>query len=479
MAILNAVGWRGLFQQAAMTRNLAKPTPTLSVVDAVTLIVGIVVGAGIFRTPSLVAANMGTVPAFLAAWVVGGFISLIGALCYAELATAYPHAGGDYYYFTRAFGRPIAFLFAWARMTVIQTGSIAVLGFIFGDYLAELLPLGAGAAPIYAGVAIVALTLTNAAGVQQGTKTQSVLTGAKVLGMLLVILAGLSLTNAPATAAPTQAPTQASTNIGLGMLFVLFAYGGWNEAAFLGAELRNVQRNMVRALLFSLAIITGIYLLINLAYFKGLGLATMGQSSVVAADLMRQVFGEAGAKFISLLIAISVLAALNGTIFTGARTNYAVGQDFSNFRWLGRWQQGSNTPTIALMVQGAIALVLVLFGSFTRDGFETLVRYVSPVFWFFFLLTGISLFVLRSRDPQTPRPFRVPLYPLSPLLFCLTCGYLLYSSLVYENTGAWGGVAVLATGAVVYLLAGTPRPPQAELGTNSETNESESPRSRT
>ena len=184
-----------------------------------------------------------------------------------------------------------------------------------------------------------------------------------------------------------------------------------------------------------------------------LGLNGVANSEAVAADLMRSVFGEAGAKFISVLITISTLGAASGTIFTGARTNYALGRTFRPLRFMGRWNDKTNTPLSALLVQGLIALALVIFGELQRRGFETLVEYTAPVFWFFFLLTGIALFVLRRSDPDRFRPFRVPLYPFTPLLFCVACCYMLWSSVAYTGLGAIAGIAVLLSGAVVLLLA--------------------------
>lgn len=179
----------------------------------------------------------------------------------------------------------------------------------------------------------------------------------------------------------------------------------------------------------------------------------MAQSEAVAADLMRSAFGSTGALFISVLIAIATLGATNANIFTGARTNYAMGQDFRLFSFLGHWQSRSNTPKNALLVQGGITLALVLLGSFTRQGFTTMVDYTAPVFWFFFLLSGVSLFILRAKEPQILRPFRVPFYPVTPILFCLICGYLLYSSLVYTGIGATFGVAVVVAGMPLLLLS--------------------------
>jgi len=426
------------------------PKQTFSVTDIIALIVGVVIGTGIFKTPSIVAANTGRTDVFFLAWVAGGIISLVGALCYAELATAYPHTGGDYHYLTRAFGRKVGFLFVWSRMTVIQPGSIAMLAFVFGDYLSQILPLGHSAHSLYAALSIAILTALNLMGAQKGKWTQNLLTAIKLIGLFSVVVVGMMFTSSPSPRVAVDPNPEAS--FGLAMVFVLLTFGGWNEAAYLSAELHEVRRNMVRALLWGIGIITVIYLLMNLAYLRGLGLREMGRSEVVAADLIRRILGQGGAKFISLLIIVSTLGAINASLFTGCRTNYALGQDFSLFGFLGRWHGRSNTPTNALLFQGAIALLLVLLGTLVRKGFVTMVEYTAPVFWCFFLLTGLSLFVLRIKEPEVTRPFRVPLYPFTPFFFCMTCGYMLQSSVAYTGVGALVGLAVLVAGALLLLI---------------------------
>ncbi|MEA5516218.1 APC family permease [Nodularia sp. UHCC 0506] len=428
--------------ESGATTEAGSPKSLLTLSDAVALIVGVVIGAGIFQTPALVAVQAGSDLVVLLLWFTGGLVSLVGALCYAELATTYPNVGGVYYYLKRSFGRGVAFLFAWARMTVIQTGSIVLLAFVFGDYATQIWRLGTFSSSIYAAVAIALLTGLNILGLRQGKWTQNWLSLAKVLGLLLVVVLGLTtLPNSTVSTEPTS-----SGNWGLAMVFVLLSYGGWNEAAYISAEMHNKQRNILRSLLWSIGIITSIYLLINLAYLQGLGLSNMAGSEAVAADLMRSIWGEPGALFISLLIAVSTLGAINATIFTGARTNYALGQDFSLFSFMGRWQKSHSTPIEAFLLQVAIALALVVLGTITRGGFETMVDYTAPVFWLFFLLSGVSLFVLRIREPEIARPFRVPFYPLTPLFFCGSCSYLLYSSLAYTGVGAVVGVLVVAVG---------------------------------
>jgi amino acid transporter len=421
--------------------------------DAIALIVGIVVGAGIFRTPSLVAANSTGEATLLLLWGLGGLVSLIGAMCYAELASTWPHAGGDYHYLRRALGDAVAFLFAWARLTVIPTGSIALLGFIFGDYASQLLPLGEHSSALYAALSVVVLTGLNVAGIQLGKWTQNLLTVTVVVGLGVVIVAGLFFSpGAPPPVAEVSPEGPRHAAWGLAMVFVLLTYGGWNEAAYISSELRGGRRGIVVALLGSLVVVMGLYLLVNVAYLKGLGLAGMGRSEAVAAELLRGVAGPVGAQLISLLICAAVLTSSNATILMGSRTHYALGRDFPMFSLLGRWSTRAGSPVNALLVQGAISLALVGVGAITRRGFETMVEYTAPVFWFFFLLTGVSLLVLRKREPDVVRPFRVPLYPLTPLLFCATCAYLLYSSLAYTGAGALVGVAVLATGLVPLAL---------------------------
>ena len=432
--------------------NLKK---TLSVIDAVAVITGVVIGAGIFKTPSLVAANSGNEAVTLLLWMAGGVISFVGAMCYAELTTTYPHAGGDYHYLLRALGDAPAFLFAWARMTVIQTGSIAMLAFLIGDYASEVFTLGAYSSSFYAGLTIIMITGINISGINPGMWIQKVLFTAIMLGLLLIAAAGFFVDSMPVNLTFVSFPSRAS--LGRAMIFVLLTYGGWNEAAYLSAEVHDTRRNMIRVLFYSIGLITAIYMIINFAFLRSLGVSAMSESEAVASDMMRRVLGENGAICISLLVTLAALSTMNGVIITGARTNYALGRDFPLFNFLGRWQESRSTPVNALVLQGVIALVLVALGTGTRSGFEMMVEYTAPVFWFFFLLVGISLFILRRKDPQIFRPFRVPFYPFTPLLFCAVCVYMLQSSLAYTGKGALIGLCVLLTGIPLLLLKSTRR----------------------
>ncbi len=437
-----------------------QPQQTLRLREAIAIIVGIVIGAGIFKSPSLVAQFTGSTGWMMAAWLAGGVISLIGALCYAELAAAWPHAGGDYHFLHRAYGRRVAFLFAWARFAVITTGSIAMLAFVFGDYMGAIVPLGAYSSAVWGALAVIVLTWVNARGIHASASAQSWLTLAEVLGLVLVVVAGLWLwgdaghTMPVATAgegAGGGSAAPALGMLGLAMVFVLLTFGGRNEAAYLSAELRGSRRGILHALVISITLITVLYLLVNLAYVYGLGLQGMAKSDAVAADLLGVAFGRTGETLIAVMVAVAALTSINATMIVGARTNFAVGRDWAALHALGRWEGDRGVPAAALYAQSAFALVLVVFGASLRSGFQTMVDYTAPVFWLFFLLCTLALIVLRRKEPDTPRPFRVPLYPLMPLLFAAVCGYMLWSSVVYVKAGALAGVGVLAVGAVILL----------------------------
>jgi basic amino acid/polyamine antiporter, APA family len=451
---------------------MTEPTPkgapreTLGPREAIAIVVGIVIGAGIFKAPSLVAMNSPSEAWMMGAWVLGGVVSIIGALCYCELATAYPSAGGDYHFLHRAFGRHVSFLFAWSRFSVITTGSIALLAFVFGDYMTQVLPLGPWSAAIWGAASIIALTWLNVRGVRQGAATQVALTMLEVGGLVLVFVAGIVAAtqglgaSAPQAAAPAApAAAFALPAFGFAMVFVLLTFGGWNEGAYISAELRDRQRNMVPVMVGSLALVTLLYLAANWAYLAGLGLGGMAKSKAVAADLLGIVFGKTGEVLISLMVAIAALTSINATMIVGARSNFAAGRDWAALGRLGEWVDDRGTPVNAMLLQGGFALALMLLGLATGGGFSTMVEYTAPVFWLFFLLAGLSLFVLRVREPDTPRPFRVPLYPVLPLVFCGACAYMLQSSLGYVggNTflgvnAAWVGVAVLGVGVLLMIV---------------------------
>jgi amino acid transporter len=325
---------------------------------------------------------------------------------------------------------------------------VALLAFVLGDYASAVVPLGAYSTAVYAAIVVAGLTLLHVAGAPKAALAQTVLTTLEILGLLLVVAVGLFAPSVPPVAA---AAATTPAGFGLVMVFVLLTYGGWNEASYVSAEVREPGRNMVRALVLSILIVTVLYVLVNVALVRGLGLAGLAASKAPAADLLQSATGRATAVLVSLMVVVATLTSINATIFTGARSAYAVGRDFAPFRLLGRWHPARQAPVNALLVQAVVALLLIGVGAFTRRGFETMVEYTAPVFWAFILLAGIALFVLRRREPERPRPFRVPFYPVTPIVFCSTSAYLLYSSLAYTGFGALLGVGVVAAGAVVLV----------------------------
>ena len=434
----------------------ALPQRLLSPLGAVAIIVGIVIGAGIFKTPSMVAGITGDVGWALTLWGGGAIISLAGALCYAELATLYPHAGGDYHFLTRAYGKNISFLYGWAKAMVINTGSIALLAFVFGDYMTKVIPLGPYSVIYWAVAIVLVLTIINLVGIQASANIQTALTVLEVFGLIAIIIAGFGLFTSPLP--PVINPPLFSNApqlgmLGLGMVFVLLTFGGWNESAYISAELKGTPQTIVRVIVLSLLIISIIYLLVNVALINGLGLKQLANSKAASADLLGLAFGPIGEKLLGLFVAIAALTSINATMIVGARTNFAMGEDWHGLRKMAQWESARGTPNFAYLVQGVISLALVGFGALQSDGFEAMVEFTAPVFWSFLLLVGISLFILRAKDQQN-RVFSVPLYPITPLIFCVASAYLAYSSFSYAHSK--GAVAIslyVMLGGLVALMA--------------------------
>ncbi|MBC7779985.1 MAG: amino acid permease [Proteobacteria bacterium] len=447
--------------QTTQVPGSAVPARSLSVFDATALMVGMVIGVGIFGTPWLVAINSPSVGWYIALWVVGGLVSLLGVLCYAELAGRHPDAGGEYNFLTRAYGPGLGFLFAWGRLTVIQAGIIAAIGFLFGQYMSRLgqfdgfgwANLGTYSDAAWAMILIVTLSLINYLGTRQSTRLQNVLTVTLVIAFSVIIVLGLTMTptgEVPRLSKPFD-PMDAA--IGQAFVFVMLTYGGWNETVYLSGELKNPQRNMVRVFLLGLFIVTAIYLLLNLAYVNVLGIDGVRASRAVGTDMMKAVAGTTGALLITFVILTEIGTTLNATIFTGARTNYALGRDFRIFGFMGQWSDVRNTPANAILVQTILALILVCFGALQQDGFKVLVEYTAPVFWSFMLLNGIALFIFRSRDGRPVDSYAVHLYPVVPALFCVFCAFMIWSGVSYAKLNGLAAVGVLLAGIPVYLWA--------------------------
>jgi APA family basic amino acid/polyamine antiporter len=456
---------------------ITKQAAPLGLWDVVSIMLGIVVGAGIYETPPIVLKNVAGPWEALAAWTLGGVMSLVGAFCFAELAATYPRSGGDYVYLTNAFGPWLGFLFAWFQLSVIRAANIAMMGFVFADYAASI--WGEENVPfawkwLWAGAAVVILTVLNILGVVFGKRTQNVLTLAKVIGLGCVLVVGFFMGEPGASAAGVFPPVaDAPGSLATAMVLVLLTYGGWNDAAFVAAEVRGGPRNIARALLLGTAAITLLYLLLNAAFLWGLGFDEARQSSAIAADLLKHRLGPWGARAIASLVMVSALGAINGMLFSGARVYASLGVDHPVFAWLGRLHRRTGAPWGALTVQSAVSLGLIgvvgtpdgrawVNGMLTRaglenvewkghGGFEVLSVVTTPLFWLFFLFTGLSVFVLRQRDPHLPRPFSVPLYPELPLIFCGICAYMIYAGIEYAQAMHMLGGLIVVAGALTAI----------------------------
>jgi basic amino acid/polyamine antiporter, APA family len=436
----------------------AAPRRVLTLFDSTCIIVGIIIGSMFYETTPLIAQNTSSGMEFLGFWVLGGILSLVGALCYAELATRFPQQGGDYAYLTHAYGRPLGFLFAWSDLWILRPGSVGAMAYVFARYAYQLYSFAEPdvAFMVYAAGSVVALTGINLLGVQPGKWAQNLLVVFKVLGMALI--AGAGLWGTPSTASP--APQAASwEGWGLALILILYAYGGWNELGYVGAEVRRPEKNLLRALILGTSAVMVLYVIAAGGFVRVLGMAGVQKSPGVAAEMMGQLFGDVGRRAISVLICVSCLGAINGQLFTGSRIVYALGRDHRAFRWLGSWNAERGTPVRGLIAIAAVVLILIALIGRTEHGFMSMVCFTTPVCWTFYFLAVLGLMLLRTREAGRPAEspyFHSPLYPLLPLVFCLMSLYLVYSGVIYavknHDPIMYAALAILAIGIVASWL---------------------------
>jgi APA family basic amino acid/polyamine antiporter len=433
------------------------PRRHLGIAQATLLSLGMIMTTDTLKTAPTVAVSVWTWH-FYGLWVLGGLLSMIGAMCYVEMATAFPDAGGDYAFLRRAWGRDLGLLFAWSRFSIMHTGWIALMAFMFADYLAALTPLGHVGRVVVAEVAVAALTGLNLMHVKRGFFTQSVLVALVALGFAAVVAAAAKLTlagQAPVIAPSASAPPSIA-NLSVALIYVFLAYGGWSDAATLSAEVRGERRGMQVAVLGSLTTLMAIYLALNGAMMVGLGPAGLAHSSAPAAELMSRAFGGAGGVMIVLVVGVSAVASINSTLIVGARTTYAAARDAPRLAALGRWDADRGVPARAVLAEGGFAMVLIVGGGFATSGFSAMVDYMTPVYWFFITLSMGALMILRRRHPDAVRHARTPFYPLFPLTFIAIAIYMFVASLLDLGLGALFGAAVmgLGVGVVAWLRGG-------------------------
>lgn len=438
----------------------------LGLFSGVMMVIGGIIGAGIFRSPQVVAQRVLTPELTLGVWVLGGVIALAGAFVYAELGGRFPKAGGQYVYLRDALGPLPAFLYAWALVLMIATGAIAAVAVTFADYAMPLLGLSGGARLPMAAGAIVLLSAINYTGVRPGAITQNIFTVLKLAALGAVIAAGIAalaglLPPAAEGAAPMAAPPNVALAIGAALVPVLFSYGGWQQTNFIAEEIIEPERNLPRALIIGVIGVVLVYVLANFTYLQTLGAAGLAASNAPAADAMERLLGPTGRTLISAGIAVSTFGFLNLVILVTPRVVQAMAADGLFIPALGRLHPRFRTPAAAIVLQGVLALVLVQSGRY-----GDLLDYVVFADWIFFGLTAVTLFVYRAREragQTTPYAgFRAPWYPLVPLFFIVAALYVVVGSVASNTANAVRGVGLLALGVPVYLW-GRRRRRQGEL----------------
>lgn len=410
------------------------------------LVVGGIIGSGIFLNPAIVAQRVGSARLIMLTWALGAVVALLGAFIFAELGARRPAAGGGYVYLREAFGPLPAFLYGWALLLAIATGAAAAVAVTFASYAAPLLGLPPGTQPLLAAAAIVLLSTINIVGVQPGTLTQNVFTMLKLAAIAALVVSALlapSVTVAVAPVAQRSMPLVVA--IGTALVPVLFAYGGWQQTNFVAEEMVDAERNLPRALVIGVIIVAVVYLAVNLTYLRALGVPALAASRAPAADVMGAYFGETGRRLIAAGIAVSTFGFLNLVILVTPRVYQAMAKDGLFFARFAELHPRFRTPVAAIVVQGLWAIGLLLSGSYGQ-----LLDYVTFADWIFFGITAATLFVYRRRDAGAPARYRAPFYPATAVLFCGACLYVVAGAVASNPRNAMRGALLLAAGIPVF-----------------------------
>jgi amino acid transporter len=414
----------------------------LGLLDATMINAGSTIASAIFIVPSTVALAFGSTMPTLLIWVFGGLVTLLGALCVAELGAAMPEAGGQYVYLGRAFHPALGFLYGWAAFVIINTASIAAVAWAFATYLARLVPMFQGAIPWVAAGSIVVLTVLNLRGLRTGALTQNILTLIKIGTLAAIAVFAMVLPGGNTANLEPLWPAHSSTlvmSLGPALVAVLWAYDGWIESTYVGSEISDPGRNLPRSIILSTLIVMGTYMAVNAAFLYLLGPERMGASAQVGSDAMQVVLGSGGERFIAAAIVIGTLGANNGYIFTSARIPYAMAVDGKFFGWAGRLDAKTHAPNTVLLVQMLLALAFTLSGTYER-----LLTYVVFASFLFYGLSAAAVMVLRRREPGLARPYRAWGYPVTPIVFILFAIYLVGDTIVHSpRESAIGAVIVL------------------------------------
>jgi APA family basic amino acid/polyamine antiporter len=439
---------------------LNSPEPSLArrlgAFDATMIVMGGIIGVGIFVNPAVVARAVHTPMLILGAWLIGGVIALIGAFVYAELAVLRPRVGGQYAYLRDAYHPIVAFLYGWTLLLVVQTGGMAGAAIIFGRYFRELTGF-AVPEQVIAAITLAILTAINCFGIRAGSNVQSALMLTKLGAIAMLIGVGWTMVAPAAPGLTISLPPPAGNawqGLAAAMVPVLFAYGGWQTASFVSGEMRDARRDLPRGLFIGVAGVIVVYVLVSYVCLRALGAAGLASTTTPASEVMRQALGSRGAKLIACGIAVSTVGFLSQSILTAPRVYYAMARDGVFFKAVGRLNERTRVPIIAIVLQGAWAALVAMTGKY-----EQILNYVVTIDVLFFGLTGAALFIFRRREPKEASEefVRVPWHPITTAVFVLACWTLAVSTLVRFPQNAGIGVVILGVGALVYRFWAGPK----------------------
>lgn len=417
--------------------------------DSVALIIGSVVGTGIFRTPSEVSRYLTDPGWILFAWFLGGVIAFLGTLCYSELSSSFPETGGNYVYLKYAYGPWAGFLFGWSELALMRTASIASVSYAFGEYFRNLIPPFPGAEKVIAVAAIWLLTLINIAGVHYGKWLQNVVSLGKALALTSLIILGLSLGKGNlenfTSVFPNVPQGSLLSKLGLALVPILWTYGGWHESTFVAGEFKRTDTDLPFSLLTAAGLVIFFYLVVNSVYLYLFPAGEIARRALIAGDVMNSIFGSAGERIITMVILVCIFGVLNTVILAGGRIPYAVAQDHHIFKWLGRASARFHTPDRGLLVNAVWASLLVGWGTFNRLLFLS-----AAAVWLFFGVVGISVFVMRRRFRERNRPFLMWGYPWTALIFSGVAFWIFVNTAIFSPRETVLGFSIMALGIPLY-----------------------------
>jgi APA family basic amino acid/polyamine antiporter len=434
-------------QGVTVQQKLSELPRTLGLVDGLAIVVGCVIGGGIFLVPNLVAQNLATPASIISVWVFAGVASFFGALACAELGAAMPSTGGQYVFLTDIYGPMAGFLFGWTSFVVCRTAQASWLAVTLGLYVSYFVPLGAVASKILGIAAIAALAAVNYCGVARGALVQKVFTSAKLIGLLIIIGSAFLLRSGAPPAAPAPAAPFSVSHFGIALIACLLAYDGWAQMSDVAGEIKNPRKNVMLALGLGVAICISVYVLANAAYLHVLSIPEIAASGHVGAAAADRVLGRTGGMLVAGIIVLSIIGALNGAFMTSPRIFFAQAHHGLFFSKFAEVHPQFRTPAFSIVAQAVWSMVLLLSGTY-----QTLIAYAMMAYWFFYGLMVLGVMVLRVRRPELERPYKMWGYPVTPLLFLAVTVGLIANTLVTQTKPALASFGLIAAGVPVYFF---------------------------